>query len=180
MDPFIGEIKMFGGNFAPSGWALCNGQLLPISQNQALFSILGTTFGGNGSSTFGLPNLQGQVPAHWGSAPGGTIYVIGETGGSENVTLLPTQIPAHNHLMGVSNVAGDISSPVSAIPAMVNTGSAKTPVTNALGYTNTAPNGTMPAATVSMTGGNQPHSNMQPFLCVTFIIALVGVFPSRS
>jgi microcystin-dependent protein len=179
-EPFLGEIRMFGGNFAPRGWALCNGQILPISQNAALFSILGTTYGGNGQTTFALPNLQGQVPVHWGSAPSGTQYVIGETAGTENVTLLQNQMPQHNHLIGVSSAAGDVTSPVNAIPAQVNTGSARTPVTTALGYSDTPQNGTMPPNTVSLTGNSLPHPNMQPFLCVTFIIALQGIFPSRN
>jgi microcystin-dependent protein len=179
-DPFLGEIRLFGGNFAPRGWALCNGQLLSISQNSALFAILGTTYGGNGTTTFGLPNLQGQVPIHWGQAPSGTQYTIGETAGTENVTLIAGQMPSHNHLIGVSSAAGDVTSPVNAIAAQVNTGNARNPITTAMGYTDTPQNGTMPANTVSMTGGSQPHPNMQPYLCVTFIIALQGIFPSRN
>src|ERR1700677_4808089 len=108
--PFVGEIRMFGGNFAPRGWAFCNGQTLPISQNAALFSLLGTTYGGNGSSTFMLPNLQGQVPIHWGASPYGTQYTVGETGGLANVTLTVAQIPAHSHQaqIGVSNAGGNV------------------------------------------------------------------------
>jgi microcystin-dependent protein len=179
-EPFIAEIRMFGGNFAPRGWALCNGQLLSIQQNTALFSILGTTYGGNGTTNFALPNLQGQVPVHWGSAPGGSQYVIGQAAGSENITLITAQIPAHNHNVGVSSAAGDVTSPVNAIAAQINTGSVRTPTTTALGYTNTAQTGTMPPNTLSLTGGSQPHPNMQPYLCVTFIIALNGIFPSRN
>jgi microcystin-dependent protein len=179
-EPFLGEIRMFGGNFAPNGWAFCNGQILSISQNSALFALLGTTYGGNGQTTFGLPNLQGQVPIHWGGAPSGSQYNVGQTGGTENVTLIQGQMPSHNHNVGVSSAAGDVTSPVNAIPAQVNTGNARSPVTTAMGYSNTPQNGTMPANTVSMTGGSQPHPNMQPFLCVTFIIALNGIFPSRS
>jgi microcystin-dependent protein len=179
-EPFLGEIRMFGGNFAPTGWALCNGQLLSISQYAALFSLLGTTYGGNGTSTFGLPNLQGQTAIHWGTSRSGTSYVIGEVGGAENVTLLQNQMPQHNHTVSVSNQAGTVTDPTNAIPAQINTGSAKTPATTALGYSNAGPTGAMAANVVSIAGGSVPHSNMQPFQCVTFIIALVGLYPSRN
>ena len=180
--PFIGEIRMFGGNFAPRGWALCNGQTMSISQNAALFSILGTTYGGNGTSTFMLPNLQGQAPMNWGASPYGTQYTIGETGGSANVTLTAAQMPAHSHQAqaGVSNLAGNVTDPTNAVPAQINTGQVRDPATTAFGYSSSAPTGQMAASAVTNTGGSQPHSNMQPFLCVSFIIALVGVFPSRN
>lgn len=177
--PFLGEIRMFGGNFAPRGWALCNGQLISISQNTALFSILGTTYGGNGTTTFALPNLQGQVAMHWGTSPGGT-FVIGETGGSASVTLTPGQMPGHNHLLNVNNQGGNVLDPTNALAAEINTGSVKSPQTTAFGFTNAAATGQMAATAITSAGGSQPHPNMQPFVCVTFIIALQGIFPSRN
>lgn len=177
-DPFLGEIRMFGGNFAPNGWALCNGQLLAISQNTALFSILGTMFGGDGVRTFGLPDLRGRVPVHQGQGNGLSNYTVGEITGSENVTLLTGQMPTHNHTVGVSNQAGSAVDPTNGIIAEINTGG-RQPVTTTEAYVPTA-TGTMAANAVSMAGGNQPHSNIQPLLCLTFIIALQGIFPSRS
>jgi microcystin-dependent protein len=180
--PFIGEIRMFGGNFAPRGWALCNGQTLSINQYTALFSLLGTTYGGNGTTTFMLPNLQGQVPMNWGASPYGTQYTVGETGGSANVTLTAGQMPQHSHQtqIGVSNAAGNVTDPTNAVPAQINTGQVRTPTTSAFGYSSSAATGQMATSAVTTTGGNQPHSNMQPYLCVTFIIALEGIFPSRN
>ncbi|MGA3239430.1 MAG: tail fiber protein [Bryobacteraceae bacterium] len=180
--PFVGEIRMFGGNFAPRGWAFCNGQTLPISQNAALFSLIGTTYGGNGTTTFMLPNLQGQVPIHWGSAPGGTVFTVGETGGSANVTLTAAQMPAHSHQAqaGVSNLAGNVTDPTNAVPAQINNGSVKDPATGIFGYSSSAATGHLAPSAVTNTGGSQPHSVMQPYLCVTFIIALQGIFPSRN
>jgi microcystin-dependent protein len=171
---------MFGGNFAPRGWATCDGQTLPISQNAALFSILGTTFGGNGTTTFALPDLRGRVPVHPGVGPGLSPYALGQSSGSETVTLLAGQMPAHNHLIGASNQAGTVNDPTNAIAALINTGSVRTPATTALGYTTPPQTGTMAAAAVSATGGGQPHANIQPYLCVNFIIATQGVFPSRN
>lgn len=178
-EPFLGEIRMFGGNFAPRGWALCNGQLLSIAQNTALFSILGTTYGGNGQTTFALPNLQGRVPMHWGAGPGLTPRTLGETGGTENVTLLLTQIPQHNHPVNAAATATS-ASPAGAVPATVapprgSGGAAQ----NAYAA---APDGAtvMNNGMVGQAGGSQPHANIQPFQCVTFIIALEGIFPSRN
>jgi microcystin-dependent protein len=179
MEPFLGEIRMVGWNFAANGWAFCNGQLMSISQNAALFSLLGTTYGGDGIQTFALPNLQGRVPIHQGNGAGLSPYVIGSTGGNESVTLLSTQIPAHNHLMGVSNQAGTAADPTNAILAQGNSGSARAPVPVS-DYVSTAATGNLAATAISATGGSQPHSNIQPYLCVNFIIALQGVFPSRS
>ncbi len=178
MDPFLGEIRMAGWNYAPNGWALCNGQLLPISQYSALFALLGTTYGGNGTTTFGLPNLQGRVPIHQGNGVGLSPYVMGQVGGTENVTLLPTQMPSHNHLVGVSNQSGTVVDPTNAILAQGNSGSGRSPVpvTN---YVSTAATGTLAPTAISPAGGNQPHSNVQPYLCVNFIIALTGIYPSR-
>jgi len=172
-EPFIGQIMMFAGNFAPRGWALCNGQLLSISQNSALFSILGTTYGGDGQTTFGLPNLQGRVAMHAGSGPGLTPRELGEVGGSETVTLINTQMPAHNHgLACTSNAAnqtqaeGHILGAESASATQV--------------YSSDQPNQMMSTFSISASGGNQPHNNMPPFQCVNYIIALEGIFPSRN
>jgi len=177
-DPFLGEIRMTGFNFAPVGWALCNGQTLSISQNTALFALLGTTYGGNGTSTFNLPDLQGRVPIHWGSGAGLSTYVIGENGGTENVTLLSNQMPIHNHLVNVNNQNGPNSDPTNGILAVGNTGG-RTPAAT-YDYTTSAATGTLAPSAVSQAGGNVPHPNLQPFLTVNFIIALAGIFPSRS
>jgi microcystin-dependent protein len=178
-EPFLGEIRMVGWSFAANGWALCNGQLMSISQNTALFSLLGTTYGGDGIQTFALPNLQGRVPIHQGQGPGLSPYVIGQVAGSENVTLLQNQMPTHNHLVGVSNQLGTVSDPTNAILAQGNSGEARRPVPVS-DYVTTAVTGALAPTTVSSVGGNQPHTNLQPFLCVNFIIALQGIFPSRS
>ena len=164
---------MFAGNFAPKGWALCNGQLLAISQNTALFSILGTFYGGNGTTNFALPNLQSRVPIHAGTGLGLTPYTIGEQTGTENVTLLSTQIPIHNHLVNASSNGGTQASPAGGLPAIESTGTS-------LNYVNAAANSQMSASMIANAGGSQPHNNIQPVLCVNFIIALVGVFPSRN
>jgi microcystin-dependent protein len=177
MDAYLGEIKMFAGNFAPTGFALCNGQLLSISQNAALFSILGTTYGGNGQTNFALPNLQCRFPMHPGSASGLTTKVLGETSGEEAVTLLATQMPMHNHMVSAGNgQGGNASTPQNNFNGVYvdpNTGSA------ADSYS-TAASTTMAVNAISIAGGSQPHDNMPPYLCVTFIIALEGIFPSRS
>jgi microcystin-dependent protein len=170
MDPFIGQILMVGFNFAPIGWALCNGQLLSISQNTALFSLLGTTYGGDGVSTFALPNLQSRVPVH---------QVLGSVGGTENVTLLATQMPSHNHLINVNNTPGTAPDPTHNIQAEAGTGDPRNP-TLISQFASAAPTGTMAPTTVSMTGGGQPHANIQPYLTINFIIALQGIFPSRN
>ncbi len=170
---------MVGWNFAANGWALCNGQLMSISQNTALFSLLGTTYGGDGVQTFALPNLQGRVPIHQGQGVGLSPYVMGQIAGSENVTLLQNQMPLHNHLVGVSNQPGTVPDPTNAILAQGNSGEARRPVAVS-DYVTTATTGSLAPATVSSVGGNQPHNNLQPYLCVNFIIALQGIFPSRS
>ncbi len=172
-DPFVAEIRIFPFNFAPNGWAFCDGQLLPLSQNTALFSLLGTTYGGNGKSNFALPNLQGRVPMFWGQGPGLSLRDIGESGGSETVTLLESEIPSHSHTLMAS------SSPASS----------RTPGGNALArsrggnvyQTNTSQNlVSMAPETVNAAGGDQPHNNMQPYLAFNFCIALQGVFPPRT
>jgi microcystin-dependent protein len=172
-DQFVSEIRMFAGNFAPTGWALCNGQLLPISQNTALFALLGTNFGGNGTSTFGLPNLQGSVPMAFGNGAGLTPRVIGETGGETGVTLLQTQMPQHSHAAQAST-SGGTDSPASAAWGESKLG--KTPMNV---YAASGSNVTMNPAALSTAGGNLPHNNLPPYLGLTFIIALQGIFPSR-
>jgi len=168
-EPFIGMIVMFAGNFAPRNWAFCNGQLLSISQNTALFSILGTTYGGNGQTTFGLPDLRGRVPMHPGQGPGLSPRSLGETSGVETVTLLQTEIPAHSHLVGCSSDDATSGDPSLNFPAAFP----QKIYSNAAGKTM---NGTM----IGNTGGSQPHNNIQPYQCVNFIIALFGIFPSRN
>src|ERR1700692_840731 len=175
MDPFLGEIRMVGWNFVANGWALCNGQLMPINQYSALFSLLGTTYGGNGTTTFALPNLQGRVPIHQGIGQGLSTYTIGESSGSENITFLPNQMPAHNRLMGVSNLPGAVADPTNAILAQGNSGAGRSPVPVS-NYVSTAATGTLAPTAIAPSGGNQPHSNIQPFLCINFIIALNGIF----
>lgn len=185
MDPYLGQIMMFAGTFAPQGWAFCNGQLLAVQQNAALFSILGTTYGGNGTSTFALPNLQGRVPVHAGNLAGGQSYTLGQLAGTENVTLLSTQMPQHTHVATGGNQASanpaDQTSPVGNVPAVTNTGGGRgaqqyPAYTAAAGATgNLGGNG----PTLGAAGGNQPHSNLQPFAVINFIIALTGVYPQR-
>lgn len=174
-EPFLGEIRLFAGNFAPKGWAFCNGQIMPISQNSALFSLLGTTYGGNGQTTFALPNLQGRVPMHWGQGPGLTPRSLGESSGVENVTLIGNQIPAHTHNLSAAGTQGDQISPQGNVPAVIFDNSGQ-PIN---GYS-AAANTTMAPTTVGTFGGSQPHENMQPYLAVSFIIALEGIYPSRS
>jgi microcystin-dependent protein len=174
-EPFLGEIRMFGGNFAPTGWALCNGQLLPIQQNTALFSILGTTFGGNGTTNFALPNLQGRVPVHMGQGSGLSNYILGETAGVESVTLQVTQMPAHTHALNASTTPGSSASPQNGVPAS----GVDSQGGSVSGYV-PSPNTTMAANAVGMAGSSIPHENRQPLLCVNFIIALQGIFPSRN
>lgn len=171
-DPFVAEIRIFPFNFAPRGWAWCDGQLLPLSQNTALFSLLGTTYGGNGSSNFALPNLQGRAPMHPGQGPGLSLHDLGETGGSETVTLLESEIPAHNHNIGVSPDIADLHRPTAArVPARSQPGFAYTE--------QLAPLTTMAPESLAAAGGDQPHNNMQPYLTFYFCIALQGTFPQR-
>jgi microcystin-dependent protein len=170
---------MTGWNFAAAGWAFCNGQLMSISQNTALFSLLGTNYGGDGQTTFALPNLQGRVPVHQGAGSGLSPYIIGEVGGSENITLQIPQMPQHNHVMGISNLPGAASDPTNAILSQGNSGNARSPVAVA-DYVTTAVTGTLAPTSITAAGGSQPHGNIQPFLCLNFIIALQGIFPSRN
>lgn len=173
MNPFIGAIIMFGGNFAPRGWALCDGQLLPISQYSALFSILGTTYGGDGRSTFGLPDLRGRVPMHAGTGAGLTPRQLGERGGQETVTLTTNQIPAHSHTIFAVSAVGDSNDPNNRL--LANTGAFDNEYS-----ANTSGHVAMSSSMVQNVGNGQPHNNVQPFLCVNFIIALQGTYPSRS
>jgi microcystin-dependent protein len=170
--PYVGEIRMFGGNFNPAGWMFCEGQLLPISENETLFQLIGTTYGGDGQSTFALPDLRGRLPVHRGSGAGGT-FVLAETGGAEQVTLTTTQIPAHTHtLLGTNNNAAG-TSPADSVPATQQ-------VFGVTPYGTDAPNINLNAASITPQGGSQPHENCQPFLCVSFIISLFGIFPSPT
>ncbi|MCP9763285.1 phage tail protein [Lacihabitans soyangensis] len=170
-DPFVAEIRIFGFNFAPKGWAFCQGQILPLSQNTALFSLLGTTYGGDGKSNFALPNLQGSAPMFWGQGPGLSLHDIGEISGSENITLLQSEMPIHSHQVSVvadlSN-SGGIPGPQSYLAI------ANIPTYNSVANTSMSPN------QLSITGGSLPHNNMQPYLTLNFCIALQGVFPPRQ
>jgi microcystin-dependent protein len=175
-DPFVAEIRIFPFNFPPKGWAFCDGQLLPISQNTALFSLLGTTYGGDGKSTFALPDLQGNAPMHPGQGPGLSLYDLGETGGTETVTLLNSEIPAHAHTVGRAlDANGNTTSPVGHVwsQAPAQRGSL-------LMYHEAPPTQPMAPNIILPTGGDQPHNNMQPYLTLNFCIALQGVFPPRS
>jgi microcystin-dependent protein len=174
-DQFVSEIRMFTGNFAPIGWALCNGQLLPISQNTALFSLLGTNFGGDGKSTFGLPNLQGSVPLDAGNGAELTPRVIGETGGEQTVTLIQSQMPNHSHTARAST-SGGTDSPAGAGWGESKLGKTPLNVYAASGANNVA----MSPQALAVAGSSFPHNNMPPYQCLTFIIALQGIFPARS
>ena len=164
--PYVGEIRMFGGNFAPAGWMFCEGQLLPISEYETLFNLIGTTYGGDGQSTFALPDLRGRLPMHFGNG-----FTLAETGGVETVTLTVSQIPAHTHAFLATSSFGTQSSPGGNVLAQ----------TQAIKlYDSTAPTTAMASGAVSSTGGSQPHDNFQPYLCVDFIISLFGIFPSQT
>lgn len=171
-DPFVAEIRIFGFNFAPTGWAFCNGQIMPISQNTALFSLLGTTYGGDGKSTFALPDLQGNAPLAPGQGPGLSLYDLGQIGGSETVTLLQSEIPAHTHTIRVGEDPGDVPTPATSTLTVSTGGFAYS--ASASPATNMSPNALAP------TGGSLPHNNMMPYLTLNFCIALQGVFPPRG
>lgn len=170
-EPFVAEIKMFGGNFAPRGYAFCDGQLMSIAQNTALFSLVGTTYGGDGRTTFGLPDLRGRFPLHPGAGPGLPTYRWGQKGGTAQQTLTVTQLPAHTHSLKAKNGQPDESNPGGGYPASLTNGTE--------GYSDST-NTTMNADVLSSVGGNQPIDNMPPYTAIYFIIALVGLFPSRS
>ena len=172
-DPFVAEIRMFGGNFAPKGWAECNGQLLPISQNTALFSLLGTFYGGDGKSTFALPNLEGSVPLGQGQGAGLSLYDLGQSGGSPTVTLSTSEMPIHTHTLRGNFNTADVNDPS---PARALARSSPGTLYQSDTVNNLV---NMNAGTLSVAGGSLPHNNMQPFLTVLFIIAQQGVFPAR-
>jgi microcystin-dependent protein len=171
-EPFLGEIFMSGFNFPPRGYGTCSGQLLPIAQNTALFALLGTTFGGNGQTTFALPDLRGRVPMSMGQGPGLTARDLGEMSGTESVTLIPTQMPLHNHALNAVTEAGNVSAPGNAF--LANTGALDKE------YRASGTGVAMNAASIGTAGGNQPHPNMQPYLVLNFYIAMEGIFPSRN
>jgi microcystin-dependent protein len=177
MDDFLASIKIFAGNFAPRGWAFCNGQLLSIAQNTALFSLLGTTYGGDGRTTFALPDLRGRAPIHFGQGPGLSDYSLGQTGGQETVTLLSSEMPVHTHSLSVSNTNGTSHVPLTvssvAAPVDVNGDSVN-------GFSNNQPNMVLSPTTIGNTGGSQAHENRPPYIALNYIIALQGIFPSRS
>ena len=173
-DPFVAEIRIFPFNFAPKGWAWCDGQLLPLSQNTALFSLLGTTYGGNGKSNFALPDLQGRAAMHPGQGPGLSLHDLGETGGSETVTLLESEIPAHSHTMRASNDASTTNAPAGATPGRPFGRGNNIFKNSTAQLIDMAPEALAPA------GGDQPHNNLQPYLTFYFCIALQGVFPPRG
>jgi len=166
--PYVGEIRMFGGNFAPAGWMFCEGQLLPISENETLFQLIGTTYGGDGVSTFALPDLRGRVPLHFGNG-----FSLAETGGVETVTLTVSQTPAHSHAFLASAAPASTKSAGGSVPAA---GAAAT----ITAYGTDAPTTPLAPSTLTSTGGSQPHNNFQPYLCVDFIISLFGIFPSQT
>lgn len=171
MAPYVGEIRLFAGNFAPNGWMFCEGQTLPISENEVLFQLIGTTYGGDGRETFNLPDLASRVPIHMGTGPSGITYQIGEKAGTEEVTLTVQQIPGHTH----------------PLTASTNPATSQTPTGNVLAkstqvdlYINALPGDPMHPQAITPAGGSQPHENTQPFLCINFIISLFGVFPSQA
>lgn len=166
--PYIGEIRLFAGNFAPAGWYACDGSLLPISENDALFALIGTTYGGDGQTTFALPDLRGRVPVH---QSGG--FVLGQAGGVEQVTITSTQMPPHAHALLGSSASATSTTPSGTVPAT------QAEVT-ALAYGTDAPLTTMSPQVLQPAGGSQPHDNMQPFVCITFIISAFGIFPSPT
>lgn len=164
--PYVGEIRIFAGNFAPAGWMFCSGQLLPISENETLFNLIGTTYGGDGQETFALPDLQSRIPLHFGNG-----FILAETGGTEGVTLTTQQIPSHNHPFLGSKDPGTQPSPVGFVPAASNVVKI---------YAAAVPANNMAAQMLLPDGGSQPHTNFQPYLCLNFIISLFGIFPSQT
>ena len=164
--PYVGEIRMFAGNFAPAGWMFCEGQLLPISENETLFQLIGTTYGGDGQSTFALPDLRGRLPIHQGNG-----FILAETGGAEEITLTVNQIPAHSHALLASTNVATVTDAGDNVSAQTGTFD---------GYQTTPGSSMMAVQSISQVGGSQPHTNFQPYLCVNFIISLFGIFPSPT
>ena len=180
--PYVGQLSMFAGNFAPAGWAFCSGQLLPISENDVLFQLIGTTYGGDGQSTFALPNLQSRVPVHMGQGGGLSNYTIGQSGGTETVTLNTQQIPQHNHLaLAVTPTPANTPTPASGtVMADEQVGQSNNPFTYAPFNSGTPNLVTLGNSTVQNVGGGQPHENVQPILAINFIISLLGIFPTPT
>jgi microcystin-dependent protein len=171
--PYVGEVRMFGGNFAPAGWALCNGASMSISNNTVLYQLIGTTYGGDGVNTFNLPNLQARLAVGMGQGTGLSNYVLGQAAGSETVTITTSQLPSHNHPLRATTTAATLNTPGGNLTGQ--------PASGARMYTSTnTPLVNLNSASCTMTQGNMPHQNMMPFQCVTFIIALYGIFPSQS
>jgi microcystin-dependent protein len=168
--PYVGEIRMFAGNFAPAGWMFCEGQLLPISENETLFQLLGTTYGGDGESTFALPDLRGRIPIHQGNG-----FILAETGGAEEITLTVNQIPSHGHPMLATAQIGNNPNPLNLL-----TGATSTPNVDLYAEPPKTPVVNMATTAIGPVGGSQPHTNFQPYLCVDFIISLFGLFPSPT
>lgn len=164
--PYVGEVRLFGGNFAPAGWMFCDGQLVPISEYETLFNLIGTTYGGDGEATFAMPDLRGRVPLHQGNG-----FIMGETGGAEQVTVTVTQLPAHTHGLLASRASGTLDSPVGAVPAVAP---------QLRPYTESTPNTALAPGSLAGAGGSQPHENMQPYLGVSFIISAFGIYPSPT
>jgi microcystin-dependent protein len=166
--PYVGEVRMFAGNFAPAGWMFCEGQLLPISEYETLFNLIGTTYGGDGQSTFGLPDLRGRIPVHMGGG-----FTLAQAGGSEEVTLTLQQIPAHAHALLATSNFSSTAAPQGMVAAAAS-------VANVSAYGTDAPSSPVSPSSVSAVGGSQPHNNFQPYLCIDFIISLFGIFPSQT
>lgn len=172
-EPYVGEIRMLGFNFPPNGWALCNGAVLPIDQNEVLFALIGTTYGGDGVTTFALPNLQSRVPNSRGQGPGLSPYVVGESGGQESVTLIQNQLPAHNHVAFGKSGGGNARSPAQHLWASDAAGGTAP-------FSTADPDVLLAPHAIGLTGGNQPHENVPPVLAINFSIALFGIFPSQA
>lgn len=169
--PYVGEIRLFAGNFAPNGWLFCEGQTLPISENEVLFQLIGTTYGGDGEETFRIPDMQGRLPVHMGTGASGTTYQIGESAGTEEVTLTTQQIPQHTHAFMANTGGADVASPKNAVLGTSTTVNS---------FIISTPAQPMASQAIAPVGGGQPHTNFQPYLCVNFIISLFGVFPSQT
>jgi microcystin-dependent protein len=177
--PYVGQIFMFAGNFAPAGWMFCAGQLIPISENETLFNLIGTTYGGDGQETFALPDMRGRVPIHQGTGGGLSTYTLAQTGGTEDVTLTTQQIPSHNHLFLANGNAATSANPSSnATLANQNVSQSPNPVSYYAPYDGTA-QVTMPGNSIANSGGNQPHNNIQPIMTLNYCISLFGVFPTQ-
>lgn len=172
-EPYVGEIRMFGGNFAPLGWAFCDGQLLAIAENETLFQLIGTTYGGDGQTTFAVPDLRGRLPLHMGQGPGLSARTIGEKAGVEQVSLTVNQIPAHTHPLAATTDLAGSADPQDAVPARTNPAVIDT-------YTELGPLVALSPQAMTSSGGGQPHDNLMPYQCVSFIISLFGIFPSPT